>query len=280
MATNNSSNIPTANSGTILRGQGIGTNSAFSTATYPDSTVQGDLLISSTSNTLTSLAKNTTSTRYLANTGTSNNPAWDQVNLTNGITGVLPIANGGTNSSSMTTSSGIITYNGSSLVTSTATIDSSNRYTNSSQPIAIIEFGSTVNNVTGDGTVYTIKFDTAELNVGNSYTTSTGVFTAPIAGRYLFSYSVTVTNVTVLHTSGNCIFVSSAFTGANNSNNPGAIFNPVSNLLTYTFSRIWTTNANSTFSVTITISGSTKTVGVKGLDAGGSYTSLSIALLD
>jgi hypothetical protein len=42
------------------------------------------------------LAKDTNSTRYLSNTGSSNNPAWAQVNLTNGVSGSLPVTNGGT----------------------------------------------------------------------------------------------------------------------------------------------------------------------------------------
>lgn len=54
---------------------------------------QGDLLFGSATNTLSTLAKNTTATRYLSNTGTTNNPAWSQVNLTNGVTGLLPSAN-------------------------------------------------------------------------------------------------------------------------------------------------------------------------------------------
>ena len=57
---------------------------------------QGDILYASATDTFDRLAKNTTSTRYLANTGTSNNPQWDQVNLSNGVTGTLPVANGGT----------------------------------------------------------------------------------------------------------------------------------------------------------------------------------------
>lgn len=56
---------------------------------------QGDILYGSASNTLTVLAKNTTATRYLSNTGSSNNPAWAQVDLSNGVTGTLPVANGG-----------------------------------------------------------------------------------------------------------------------------------------------------------------------------------------
>lgn len=57
------------------------------------STVQGDILYASGTNTLTNLAKNTSSTRYLSNTGTSNNPAWAQVSLTTGVTGNLPSTN-------------------------------------------------------------------------------------------------------------------------------------------------------------------------------------------
>lgn len=56
-------------------------------------TAQGDLLYASAANTLARLAKNTSATRYLSNTGSSNNPAWAQVDLTNGVTGVLPNAN-------------------------------------------------------------------------------------------------------------------------------------------------------------------------------------------
>lgn len=57
---------------------------------------QGDLPYFSASNTLSNLSKNTTATRYLSNQGTSNNPSWNQVDVTNGITGVVPVANGGT----------------------------------------------------------------------------------------------------------------------------------------------------------------------------------------
>ncbi len=57
---------------------------------------QGDLLIASASNTLASLPKDTNATRYLSNTGTNNAPAYAQVDLSNGVTGTLPVGNGGT----------------------------------------------------------------------------------------------------------------------------------------------------------------------------------------
>ncbi len=60
-----------------------------------NSIAQGDILYGSASNTLSALAKSTSATRYLSNTGSSNNPAWAQVDLTNGVTGILPGGNGG-----------------------------------------------------------------------------------------------------------------------------------------------------------------------------------------
>lgn len=50
---------------------------------------QGDMLYASAAGVLSQLAKDTNATRYLSNTGTSNNPAWAQIDLSNGVTGIL-----------------------------------------------------------------------------------------------------------------------------------------------------------------------------------------------
>lgn len=85
---------------------------------------QGDIPYISAIGTWNHLAKNTTATRYLANTGSSNNPAWAQVDMTNGITGIAPIANGGSNASTgdfysnAGAQNGVIYYNATRLTSS------------------------------------------------------------------------------------------------------------------------------------------------------------------
>ena len=64
-------------------------------------TTAGDILYASGSNTPARLAKDANATRVLTNTGTSNVPAWAQVTLTSGVTGPLPVANGGTGITSL-----------------------------------------------------------------------------------------------------------------------------------------------------------------------------------
>jgi hypothetical protein len=55
--------------------------------------------------------------------------------------------------------------------------------------------------VTGDGTDYHVVFDTADWDTGGNYGTGTGLFTAPIAGKYYFSATVLLLGVLAGHTS-------------------------------------------------------------------------------
>lgn len=83
---------------------------------------QGDILYASASNTYAALPKDTNATRYLANTGTSNNPAWAQINLTNGVTGELPVNRGGTGLNTVTSGSLLLGAGTSAFTTLTGTV--------------------------------------------------------------------------------------------------------------------------------------------------------------
>ena len=67
-----------------------------------ESQATGDILYASSATVLSRLAKDANSTRVLTNTGTGNIPAWAQVTLTTGVTGTLPVANGGTGATALT----------------------------------------------------------------------------------------------------------------------------------------------------------------------------------
>lgn len=77
------------------------------TATNIAAGAQGSVPYQSAAGTTAFLAKDTNATRYLANTGANNNPAWSQIDLSNGVTGTLPIANGGTNATATPTNGGV-----------------------------------------------------------------------------------------------------------------------------------------------------------------------------
>jgi hypothetical protein len=79
--------VPIVQAGVTVRAPASAFGTLLPTAT------QGDLIYGSAANTYSALAKDTNATRYLSNTGGSNNPAWAQVNLANGVTGNLPVTN-------------------------------------------------------------------------------------------------------------------------------------------------------------------------------------------
>lgn len=67
----------------------VSANPQWTNTLYPFTSNQGDIIYATAINNFTTLAKSTASTRYLSNQGTSNNPSWSQVNLSNGVTGSL-----------------------------------------------------------------------------------------------------------------------------------------------------------------------------------------------
>lgn len=66
------------------------------------------------------------------------------------------------------------------------------------QPLVLARKTSNSTNATGDNTPFTVICDSALKNIGTVYNTSTGVFTAPVAGTYYFYGQVLITGNTLI----------------------------------------------------------------------------------
>jgi hypothetical protein len=83
--------------GQIITSTGAASDPVWTTATYPATIAAGEVVYGSAANVVSALAFDGTATRYLANTGTGATlPEWAQVDLTDGVTGILPVGEGGT----------------------------------------------------------------------------------------------------------------------------------------------------------------------------------------
>lgn len=93
---------------------------------------------------------------------------------------------------------------GSALGTNDALkITSAGEVTKPLQPAFLAKRNSTLSNVTGDNTNYApIIFDSEIYDLNGDYNNSTGYFTAPVSGIYMFMAGLYVTGLTSSHTRG------------------------------------------------------------------------------
>jgi hypothetical protein len=128
---------------------------------------------------------------------------------------------------------------------------------------------STATNVTGDGTAYTVIFNTEDFDVYTQYDNTTGIFTAPIAGYYQFDFSVQLEGlVDASHNTGVLQLVTSNQTYLTGSNNTYAV-RDANNNTTYSGSVLTYMDAADTAFVRLTVSGGTKVVDLKGFAGAG-----------
>ena len=85
------------------------------------------------------------------------------------------------------------------LADTTITVSAANEVTNASQPAFLACKTSGEINLTGDGTVYTVIFGTEIFDQNADYEHTTGIFTAPVTGKYRFTVKLELNNVAANH---------------------------------------------------------------------------------
>jgi hypothetical protein len=183
------------------------------------------------------------------------------------------IGNSSTGAQTFPTDSGTATPNGSGQLDiegngthgSISTTGATNvvHITDINKPAFLATCNSAQNNVTGDATFYLVQFQNAVYNTSSSYNTGTGVFTAPINGIYYFSAVLGIRSLTALFTQAS-IFINSTAAGYQVTlGNIGAM-RDTNNQISMVIDATIPMSAGDTASVTISIAGSTKTLGVSG----------------
>jgi hypothetical protein len=128
---------------------------------------QGDIIIASGANTPIRLAKSTTTTQYLANTGTNNAPAWNEVALATGVSGTLPVGNGGTNATSLADKAVLITQDSGTNTVAAEAMDANGELLiggTSGPAVATLTEGAGMTITNGNGTI-TLAAATADNSI-------------------------------------------------------------------------------------------------------------------
>lgn len=100
----------------LFGGNNLISSASGNTVTFDlNGTTNHAVQLGNASGSLTSLVNGTTGQVLHAITG-ANDPVWSSVSLTADVTGILPIANGGTNASAFATTNGTVYFDGTRLV--------------------------------------------------------------------------------------------------------------------------------------------------------------------
>ena len=157
-----------------------------------ESQAQGDVLYATSTTVLSRLGKDANDSRVLTNTGTNNNPAWAQVTLTTGVTGTLPVANGGSGATSLT-DGGILLGSGTAAVTAMSVLADGEIVVGdgSTDPVALAAFSSSTGTlkVASGGTGASSLTDKAVLISQDSGTDTVGSVALTTSGQLIIGGS-------------------------------------------------------------------------------------------
>ncbi|NGX36857.1 MAG: hypothetical protein K1000chlam2_00002 [Chlamydiae bacterium] len=160
---------------------------------------------------------------------------------------------------------------------STMFVSDAGEMTNASQPCFAVSLSATVLSATGDGTGYLILFDNEIWDQNSDFNASTGIFTAPVTGKYMMSGTVSVTQLTTSYTD-----YLIQLDMSNNTNQQAVRFDPgqivQSGGVNLSFARIVDMDAADTLNLNVAVSGSTKDIDIQGGN-GFRYTCLTGALI-
>lgn len=152
---------------------------------------------------------------------------------------------------------------GPSAGTNLMTITQAGEFTYPLQPAfsAYYNDDASQDDVTGDGTQYTILFPTEIFDQNADFASPT--FTAPVTGRYLFTTRITIGEVTAAHTSGYIKMTTSNRTYDGNIINCGAVMD-VNAFYTFSGSQVADMDAADTAIIKIVIYNGAKVIDVIG----------------
>ena len=139
---------------------GAGSGAAVAPALVEPLTTRGDIVVRNASNLTARLAVGSASNVVLTD-GTD--VSWGQVSLTAGVTGTLPVANGGTGATSLT-DGGVLLGSGTSAVTAMSVLADSEMIVGDGSTDPVAESGATLRTSIGVGTGDSPQF--TAVNVG------------------------------------------------------------------------------------------------------------------
>lgn len=108
-----------ATAGRYLRSGGVSTAPLWSTTVLPNTATTGDIMVATSANTYTNLAGVATGNALISG-GVGVAPLYGKIGLTTHISGILPLANGGSNANLTAVNGGIVYSTGSAMAISTA----------------------------------------------------------------------------------------------------------------------------------------------------------------